>query len=242
MLGDSVKRRLGKPRRSSRPKAESAGPPGRRWTARHWLAVLFALTLPFVLGYLIAIRVLFPPPPVVAQGIVVPDLVGKVEDAARRELAALGLGDLAITALPSSDIERGTITAQSPLPGQQVRPGAGIRVAVSSGPPRVVIPDVIGFPVDRAASLLTRLGFQVQREEEEVYDEPGRVLRLDPSPGTERELPARVTITFGVARPDTMPMDTTLRRDTLELSLRWSPPRRGPTLQSTSRLTSNRVP
>jgi beta-lactam-binding protein with PASTA domain len=191
--------------------------------------VLGGLTLPFVIGYIIAVRILFPPPEVVALGVPVPDLVGKTSEEAQQALDIIGLSGLEVTRMPSPTADEGRITAQSPLPGQQVRAGAGIRVAVSSGKPRVSIPDVVGFPVERAASLLTRLGFQLQRVDEPSPSEPGRVVAIDPEPGTEVILPSRVTLTIS-ARLDTLQADTTFPSDTLFIAhapasaarVRWS--------------------
>jgi serine/threonine-protein kinase len=191
------------------------------------LTVLGGLTLPFVIGYIIAVRVLFPPPDVVALGVPVPDLVGKTTEEAQQALDVLGLSPLDVTRMPSPTADEGRITAQSPLPGQQVRAGTGIRVAVSSGKPRVSIPDVIGFPIERAASLLTRLGFQLQRADEPSSSEPGRVIAIDPEPGTEVILPSRVTLTVS-ARLDTLQADTTFPPGSLFIAhpsagrVRWS--------------------
>jgi hypothetical protein len=205
LLGDSVKRRQARAaKKPTRP--TTAKTPSARWTTRHWLLVLIAAALPFVMGYAIAVFLLFPPPDVAGEGIHVPDLVGRTVDDARRELAALQLTVRETTPLPSETAAQGTILAQSPLAGQQLRAGGGVRLAISSGRPRVIVPDVIGFPVERAAALLTRLGFQVQRVDEPSSGEPGRILALDPPPGEELQLPARVSITVSAA--DTTQVDT----------------------------------
>ena len=212
MLGDSVKRRQG---RAGRRPARAAQPPGGgRWTWRHWAVLGAALLMPFLIGLLIAVRVLFPAPAVVAEGIAVPDIVGGDVESGQRELAAVGLGPVQVDELPSGTVAEGIIIAQSPLPGQQLRDGSPVRVAISSGPPRVFVPDVVGFPIERAASLLTRLGFQVQRVDSTSTVERGRVMRLDPEPGNRLELPARVLITVSAGVPDTIPADTMMQADT----------------------------
>jgi len=209
MLGDSLRRRE---RRGKQ--AAAATDTGRRWRPRHWLAVLGALTLPFLGGYLLAVRILFPPPAVAASGIPVPTLVGEELEVAQREAVDLGLGPLEVMQLPSPTEAVGIVIAQSPLAGQQMRRGARIRVAVSSGKPRVLVPDVVGFPVERAASLLSRLGFQVQRMDTQSEEPEGQVLDVNPEPGTRLELPARVVITVSLGPPDIAP-DTGVARDTL---------------------------
>jgi hypothetical protein len=208
LLGDSVRKRRGGRTKRSQPAGAPAS--GTRWTRKHWLAVLAALALPFGMGYLLAVLVIFPPLPVAGDGIAVPELVGKRVAEAQREMDALGLGALETTPLPSPDADEGAIMAQSPLPGQQLRAGAHVRVSVSSGRPRVLVPDVVGFPIERAAALLSRLGFTVQRVDEDSPVERGRVLGVDPGPGAQLQLPARVSVRVSTGVADTMQIDTTV--------------------------------
>ncbi|MCI0437137.1 MAG: PASTA domain-containing protein [Gemmatimonadetes bacterium] len=167
------------------------------------LRIALAALLPFILGYILAVTVLFPPPDVGAAGIAVPSLIGMSTEEARSALAGADLGTLDITALPHPSVPEGTVTAQSPLAGQQLAAGQPVRVSVSSGAPQVVVPDVIGFPIERAASLLTRLGFQIRRADETANAEAGRVLRLDPAPGSERVIPSSITIVVSAGPPRT---------------------------------------
>lgn len=212
MLGDSVRRRTPAPRRPA-----TRRPPPRQsilpaWGWRVWVPVLAALiVLPFAIGYLIATFVLFPPAPVGPGGITVPQLVGQTEGEASRQLAAAGLGTLVPSRLPHPEQPTGVITAQSPLAGQQLASGGTVRVAVSSGLPRAVVPDLVGFTEGRAAALLQRLGFTVQRAIEDSDSPLGRVVRSEPEPGQERALPASVTI-FVSAGPPAAPPDTTEAR------------------------------
>ena len=233
LLGDSIKRRLARvAKRPARQKTTTSS--SAHWTARHWALLAAAAALPFVVGYAIAVFLLFPPPEVAGEGILVPDLVGRTVDDARSDLGALQLTLRDTTPLPSETAPAGTILAQAPLAGQQLRAGRGVRVAVSSGRPRVLVPDVIGFPIERAAALLARLGFQVQRIDELSGAEPGRVLSLDPPPGEELQLPARVTIT--VSAPDTVQVDTMAWMTPIQASrperrpsaVRWSGGKNGP--------------
>jgi serine/threonine-protein kinase len=179
--------------------------------------VLAVMALTFAAGYALAVFVIFPAPEVQGAGVPVPDLVGLQVARAEQAVREAGLARLEVTDLPHPTEPRGTVTAQSPLAGQQLRAGASVRVAVSSGPPRVMVPDVTGFSEDRASELLARLGFDVARETEEALADSGRVIRVNPSPGTRHELPARITIVVstGPAVADTMTAIDTLRADTL---------------------------
>jgi hypothetical protein len=209
MLGDSVKRRQPQAKRPAPKKkrnAEARPAGGRRL---FWIAAVVAIVVPFIVGYFIAVRMLFPPPPVVAEGIAVPDLKGQSLESAQRMLVDAGLGRGRPSQLPSLTNAEGTVMAQSPLPGQQLRAGAPVDLAVSSGPPRVFVPDVVGFPVERAASLLVRLGFRVQRTDSVSTVDAGHVLSVNPDPGTRLVLPASVGITVSLGPPpDTLGVDT----------------------------------
>lgn len=222
MLGDSVRRR-GRAGKGSVPFDPDAGRKRRGRGAWPW--VLAAVLLPFAVGYALAALVLFPPTEDAAAlegAVAVPDLVGRTVDEAERELSGLGLGALAVTALPHPDAPAGEIIAQDPLAGQHLRPGAGARVAVSAGPPRARVPDITGFPLERARALLQRLGFQVVSVERESATPTGRVIGIAPPAGSEQRLPAIVTVIVSIGEPqpesdelyDTLPGE---RRDTTDV-------------------------
>jgi hypothetical protein len=211
MLGESVRRR----QRSGRSAHGKPGPRGRRSKWRPLMFVVpIALVLPFIIGYFVAVYVLFPPPPaeVAGTGIAVPNLVGSSAADARRALVTAGLGDLLVTELPHPTAAAGQVIAQSPLPGQQLRGGAAVRVALSAGRPEVVTPDVYGYSAERAESLLRRAGFDVQRLDEESTLAAGRVIRTEPSPGQLLGLPAVITLVVSsgppLPEPDTVVSDT----------------------------------
>lgn len=199
MLGDSLRRRRA-------PRKEVA-PGSRRWRPL-LIGLPLALIAPFAIGYLVAVFVMFPPREVSAAGVAVPDLRGSTEADARRELRSAGLALLDVTELPHPEAPAGQVIAQSPLPGQQLRPGAGVRVALSTGRPRGLVPDVIGFTADRAQSMLTRSGFTVAFITQESTAPAGRVLRSEPQPGSERELPFEVTLIVSSGVPPAPPPDT----------------------------------
>lgn len=193
MLGDSVRRR--QPRRSAA---------GRAYGPRFWiLSVLAALLVPGALGYVVAAFFLFPKPDTEGSGmgIPVPALRGLSAVAAERALAQANLGRLQVTELPSGDTPEGEIIAQSPLAGQQLRAGAAVRVAVSTGAPRVKVPDVLGDAAERAEQTLRRAGLEVLRAESESPVAKGRVFAVDPAPGTEVRLPGRVTMRVSLGPP-----------------------------------------
>jgi beta-lactam-binding protein with PASTA domain len=209
MLGDSMKRgRKPGPVTTVRPKQ-------RDWRA--WLVrIPLALIVPFAIGYLLSVFVFFPPREAAGAGIDVPDLIGRTAGEAERELSSRGLGRLVTSELPHPSAPTGQVVAQSPLPGQQLRAGADVRVALSSGRPRGLVPDVTGFSAERAEALLRRLGFDVSRADEESFAPTGRVVRTSPAAGSTVVIPSGVTLIISAGPqvlPDTAAIDTlTVRR------------------------------
>jgi serine/threonine-protein kinase len=165
-----------------------------RW-GRWLLATLLGLVVAFGVGYLIAVFVIFPPLRTIAQGgVPVPKLAGLDYATATRTLSSLGLvlGDT--MSLPNIVEPAGVVVAQSPLPGQQLKLGKSVRVALSSGRPRALLPDVKGFVVSKALTLLGSLGFQVTQRAEAGVEPAGHVVHVEPAPGVEYDVPSPVTL------------------------------------------------
>jgi eukaryotic-like serine/threonine-protein kinase len=180
------------------------------------------LIVTFGLGYLIAARMFFPPLPEPKNGIVVPPLSGVIEDEARNRLRPLGLTVSDVYEIAHPDQPPGIVVAQSPLPGQQLRNGGQIRLGVSSGLPRVTVPNVVGYDLARAVTLLRQLGLTAQQRTE-VNDRPkGEVLRVDPEPGQRQPVPGRVILVVS-AGPPPAPTDSIMPRDTLNSGAKVQP-------------------
>src|SRR5690606_1541985 len=201
-MGDSIRRRSGRgtgraPRGGARPGAAA------RWLG---FALLIALVA-FGTGYAIAARVLFPPPPETDAGLAVPSLVGRSAADARRQLQERGLEVAEVLELPHPDRPAGVVVAQSPLPGQHLRPGGGVSLGISSGPPRARVPDVTGLLAERAAALAGMVGFQVEQRSEESELPAGTVIRIEPAPGTELVVPASLALIVS-SGPPVLPEDS----------------------------------
>lgn len=170
----------------------------------------------FALGYLVATRILFPPLPEPENGIAVPDLHGVVITDLNARIQPLGLrsGEEIRVAHPNQP--PGIIIAQSPLPGQQLRTGGVVTVAISSGLPRVEVPNVVGFDVERATAVLSQMGLSADQRPE-VNERPiGTVLRVVPQPGQKQPVPSRVLLIVSAGPPAAPPpTDSTVRPDSL---------------------------
>lgn len=203
MLGESLRRR----RKLDTRRAGKSHAPPIRWS-RWLLAVAIAVPLCFGTGYVLAIGVLFPVPEEVGGDTVpVPDLGRTTFAEAERLLAEAGLAVGEVSRYPHPSVPEGQVVAQSPVPGQHLRPGAEVRLGVSAGPVSVLVPNLIGLPAAEAAALASRLGFAVEQLDRPDAGPSGMVLSVDPAPGTERRLPAPLRITVSVPLP-VIPVDT----------------------------------
>lgn len=221
MLGDSLRRRYGAenrpPRdpetRPSRPKrsGRGGGPFGFPWW--QWLlAALVVLAGSFGVGYLLSTQMLFPRPETAGTGIPVPSLHGDMQEEAEARIREAGLLPGEVTAMASMDAERGRVLAQDPLPGQQLRAGAAVSFAVSSGPPELRVPPLAGMDQESARRLLESVGFDVDiRQVRTGGVSVGVVTRSDPPAGAARTLPTVVTILINSGAPvDSVEADSPL--------------------------------
>ncbi len=130
--------------------------------------------------------------------VVVPDVLQQSESSARAELEGEGF-QVAVERAPSSETAEGLVFAQSPDPGQEAARGSTVTITVSSGPPNVTVPDVVGEQRQQAEKDLQDAGFQV-RVVERPTDDPtlnNVVVEQDPAGGSQAPRGSRVTIYVG---------------------------------------------
>lgn len=129
------------------------------------------------------------------QALDVPDVVGMSAAAARRVLRAAGFS-VAIADVPS-DEPAGTVIAQSPPAGADLRKGSSVELRVSSGPADVDVPDVTGMDLHAATFQLENAGFEVRVIDEPTADpaQDGLVIRQTPAGASSATRGAVVTLT-----------------------------------------------
>jgi len=84
----------------------------------------------------------------------------------------------------NSDVEEGTVFAQTPTEGTRVDKETVVRIDVSSGKPEVTIPSVVGQTVEDAVAELTRAGLNAQVVEVNSDRDEGTVTAQSPGAGT----------------------------------------------------------
>ena len=131
-----------------------------------------------------------------------PDLRGGTLEAARAQLEDAGLRLGGTERRPSEGTESGDVYAQDPAAGAAVEAGAAVDVSVSTGPPEVGVPDVVGLDLDAAkrAVLDAGLGYTAVGTRGGMGEREGAVLSTDPPAGTTLEPETYVEIVY-VADP-----------------------------------------
>jgi serine/threonine-protein kinase len=145
-------------------------------------------------GYLVATRLIFPVPPPPGGLVPVPDLSGATPETVTDTLAALGLTLQPTDSLNHPTSAPGVVLGQDPLPGQLAIRGDTVRVAISNGPERRPVPDVLRLRADRARTVLEAAGFEVKVDSVDSDLPLGGVLSMTPQPGTEATVPMEISL------------------------------------------------
>jgi serine/threonine-protein kinase len=128
----------------------------------------------------------------------VPSVVGMPSREAAASLRAAGFTPVRRYA-PSTSVPAWQVVETSPGVGERVRRPARVQILVSTGPPKVPVPAVVGEGADDAVQALADAGFEpVTQERMSSTADPGTVLELSPAPGTR--VPQGSAVTAVVAR------------------------------------------
>ncbi len=138
---------------------------------------------------------------VVSKGpkpVVVPNFSGMTPEQAKDALPD-GLTAV-IVKEPSESVAAGIVIAANYKPGSELPRGSQIKIRVSTGPPKVVVPRTRGLTVDDAIRVLRRAGLEVSG----VDGPPDELVRgTQPADGTEVERNTEVRLRTARPAPDT---------------------------------------
>ena len=113
----------------------------------------------------------------------VPDVTGRTRPRAVSDLEAVGLRSTFVEAF-SLDVPRGAVARTSPSAGARLRTGEVVRVVVSKGLNRAVMPAAVGRQVGSVVGPLRAAGIDVRVRRVWSSTPAGTVLVQDPEPGT----------------------------------------------------------
>ncbi|MET9104274.1 Stk1 family PASTA domain-containing Ser/Thr kinase [Streptomyces antibioticus] len=128
----------------------------------------------------------------------VPDLVSETLDDARIAADNVGLTVTVDKSAPCEDQPKDHICSQTPESGE-VDKGTAIHVVVSTGSPKIEVPDITDKDEDDASRILEDKGFKVKTRHVESEEDPGTVLEQDPAGGRKVEKGTEITLTVAKA-------------------------------------------
>ncbi|MFF5898184.1 Stk1 family PASTA domain-containing Ser/Thr kinase [Streptomyces argenteolus] len=135
----------------------------------------------------------------------VPNMVGSTVEEAQR------LADNADIVLkvgasePCETQEKDAICSQTPSADAQMEAGETVTVVVSTGAPKVEVPDVVEQSEDRARKALEAKGFTVNVKTAESDKTPDTVIAQDPEGGSKVEKETEITITVAKEATQNVP-------------------------------------
>ncbi|CAL9498998.1 Stk1 family PASTA domain-containing Ser/Thr kinase [Streptomyces sp. enrichment culture] len=127
----------------------------------------------------------------------VPNFVGLTESQAREQAENVDLV-VAFEQKPCEEMAKGKVCDQDPKSGGEVDKETTINLVLSTGAPKVAVPNVTGKSLDEAKSILgeDKYNFDVKVTYEETStEEPDTVLEQDPELGDEVEKGSTITLT-----------------------------------------------
>lgn len=149
----------------------------------------------------------------------VPSVVGLQERQAVERVDDRGL--VARVSRRPSAAPRGTVFRQDPQAGVELDRGDHVQLVVSSAPPRLLVPDVVGLEADAAKQTLSAAGLVPDQQAAFARKKRGTVVEQDPKAGTRLEKGDTVSITVSKGpQRTTVPEVTGLLRAEAEAALK----------------------
>jgi len=128
--------------------------------------------------------------------IVVPSTVGANQSEVKAALTPLGLTSLVVEKRFSEDIGEGRVIQSIPEAGGRVDQGATVKLILSKGPERFILPQVAGLTIETAKALISKLPVALQPDSEEFNTKipKGYVIESDPPSGEKVKRSALVVL------------------------------------------------
>ena len=133
--------------------------------------------------------------------VTIPDVAGQTAATASANLTRVNLEVVAVDEA-SDTIEQGKVIRTDPVVGTQVKPKSKITLVISSGLPKVIVPDVVGLAADSANKAISEAGLKIEVKFQDVAagnPSNGRVIAQSPPGQTQVNKGTTVTVTVGRA-------------------------------------------
>ncbi|GAA4048179.1 Stk1 family PASTA domain-containing Ser/Thr kinase [Streptomyces shaanxiensis] len=137
----------------------------------------------------------------------VPPLLSKTEAQAKDRLEDAGLELGKVERSYSDTVERGTVISTDPGSGARIRHNDSVNLVISAGPETVKVPDLEGYKLDKARSVLKDSGLEPGMVNRTFSDDVPRgfVISSDPGNGTKVRSGSAVALTVSKGSPVDIP-------------------------------------
>lgn len=145
---------------------------------------------------------------VVSKGpalVAVPDLKGKPEEVARKALEQIGLQMEVLDPVSDPTVPKGAVVQVRPAPGSMMKPDGTVQVVLSLGPPRYVVPDLVGLTWGAAQGKCNDAGFHLQLEGAASAIPDDVIVSQSPAPDTRVNV---AVVNAQIKRVNSTPIDT----------------------------------
>ncbi|MCZ4639048.1 Stk1 family PASTA domain-containing Ser/Thr kinase, partial [Streptomyces rubrogriseus] len=130
----------------------------------------------------------------------VPPLLSKTEAQARDRLDDAGLDVGKVRHAYSDTVERGKVISTDPGVGDRIRKNDSVSLTVSDGPDTVKLPDVTGYKLDKARTLLEDEGLEPGMVTRAFSDEVARGFVISTKPGSGTTVRAGSAVALVVSK------------------------------------------
>ena len=134
----------------------------------------------------------------------VPGIIGMSREAALNALEVSGFDAGEVVERPSNE-PRGAVIDSRPRPGAQAPMPSTVSLVLSAGPTTIIVPDLVGRPVNEASQLLRQVGLSVgdisYATPNAIADAAAVVSAQSPPAGAQAGGGSRVNMTVGGPRP-----------------------------------------
>jgi len=159
------------------------------------------------------------PPPAVtlaSDEVLVPDVVGMDQEAARDLVEATGLQFMVVGEQHHETIPALAVIGQVPTGGQPAKRGAVVEVVISQGQDLLVVPDLVGQAIEVVEPQLVDMGFTVEKREEWSLMAVGTVLAQDPPANSV--VSRETTVVLTLSSSSRLPLEANLADEVLLVS------------------------
>ncbi len=149
------------------------------------------------------------------QSIAVPEVCGKTEEEAINIIKQANLNPEIEAHRFDPVIEKGKVIIQDPLPGKKVKTGRSVKIIISKGVEKVILPHIIGLDLEKAKQILAKYDMEIVIAESIFSDsiDEGKIVAVSPTPEEEVPKGTKISIKLSLGKRIVIPELTGLKLD-----------------------------